>query len=143
MVIQRALDVASTVLFLGMVIEDLIERKINIKIMIAFISISFVTALLYRPYHIYSSIVPGLLLMLISYFSKERIGYGDGLVCMGLGLSYGIFDLIIVISIAFFISSVWITINMMVDRIRKKTIEMEIAFLPFLLIGIIARKFYG
>ncbi|MDD6353634.1 MAG: peptidase [Lachnospiraceae bacterium] len=78
------------------------------------------------------SIIPGGILLMMAFFTKEQIGYGDAVVVtlMGLFVSVDIVcsSLVMGLTIAGIVSVVYIVIK---RADRKK----QIAFTPFLLLG--------
>lgn len=127
---------------------DLKERGISIRVLTAFLTVS--SGLIFTAYiygnrferlndlmlydlsreNIIMSLVPGLILLLISFFTKEAIGRGDVYVICLLGLMIG-FDMIFrVLFISMIICAVVGLICMALKGMKKKD---TLPFIPFLL----------
>lgn len=80
------------------------------------------------------SVVPGCVCFLISHFSKEAFGYGDSLLIIICGLALGFSSCIEVLFLAFLFSG----IHAMVLFVgKKKSRKYEIAFVPYLFLGVL------
>lgn len=80
------------------------------------------------------SILPGGLLLLWGRFTRESIGYADGMILCGLGILFGFSGALEVILYAFFLAAVFSMIILMLGkRGRKETI----AFVPFMGLGLL------
>ena len=78
------------------------------------------------------SIIPGLILILISILTREAIGLGDGLGVIVIGLYCGIVDCFVLCCIAFLFSAIF-SVLLVIIKHRKR--EFRIPFYPFLLIA--------
>lgn len=79
-------------------------------------------------------LIPGVVCILISYISKEQIGYGDGCVILLIGFLAGYEMAIICFASALFLLSIVAAILLVIKKVTKKT---RVAFVPFLFIGYI------
>lgn len=76
--------------------------------------------------------LPGAIALILSYITKEQLGYGDGLLILALGGCMGLQQTIVVVGIALgvsFVTSVALVLS------RKATRTQKIPFVPFLCIG--------
>lgn len=79
-----------------------------------------------------TGILPGAAMLLISRASKEAIGYGDGYLTLILGFSMGFWDTLGILGIAF-LGAMGAAIYLVMIRGRSR--NSEIAFVPFLFLG--------
>lgn len=77
-------------------------------------------------------LIPGLVFIMISFVSRQKIGYGDGLMICFLGTFLGVWMCTVVTMIALFISCIFLLILFALKRVKMTD---EIPFLPFLLLG--------
>ena len=78
------------------------------------------------------SLLPGILLLLTSYITRGGIGKGDGLLCLALGPSLGLMNIVIGLVIAFFVSGILSAFVFMTNKNRR---ELLIPFVPFMTFG--------
>lgn len=81
---------------------------------------------------VFGSAIPGLLFLLLSVLSGNRIGFGDGLVLLGAGLFLDISDLTASLFLGMILCAVFAGIGIALGKLRKDT---EIPFVPFLLLA--------
>ena len=78
------------------------------------------------------SIIPGLVMIIISFFSDQSIGYGDGLLVMCLGLYMMVDQILFMGIISVTIAGVFAIILVIFGHKKK---NYEIPFVPFMVIG--------
>ena len=78
------------------------------------------------------SLLPGLFFLLISFCTKEKIGYGDGLILIISGLVLGFYQCFLGLCISLICSSVFAIFLLVLHRVEKNS---GLAFVPFLAIG--------
>ena len=78
------------------------------------------------------SFLPGLFFIIISFFTKEKIGYGDGLILIVSGLVLGFYRCFLGLCISLICSSVFALFLLVFHKAKK---DSELAFIPFLTIG--------
>lgn len=78
------------------------------------------------------SLLPGVFLLLISFCTREKVGYGDGLILLAIGLFTGFYQCFLIVCISLIISSVF---GLLLLVFRKADKNSEIPFVPFLVIG--------
>ena len=78
------------------------------------------------------SLLPGALLLLLSFISREGIGYGDGLIILAAGPALGFYDLLTALMTAIILSGLFSGILLIFKKAKRKT---RIAFAPFLAVG--------
>lgn len=79
------------------------------------------------------SLLPGLIMILISRVSREQIGYGDGLLALASGPALGIYDLGLGIVAALFLSGI---VSAMLIVFKRAGRRMSIPFVPFMALGL-------
>lgn len=78
------------------------------------------------------SLVPGAGFLLLSFFSREKVGYGDGWVLLMIGLFLGIYRCFLILIVGLAAES---AIAIVLLAFRKIQRDKEIPFSPFLLLG--------
>jgi len=79
------------------------------------------------------SIIPGLTLLIISFISKEMVGFGDGVIVGCMGICSGIYKEIIVLGISFLL--IWLSCIVGIicgRRIHRKT---ALPYVPYVLMA--------
>lgn len=78
------------------------------------------------------SVLPGLMFWLISFVTREKVGYGDGWTLIMIGLFAGMWKCFLILLIGLVSESVIVLILLAVQRISR---DRRIPFVPFLLFG--------
>lgn len=120
--------------------EDMKEKRISVKLILGFASISIIY--LFFDSHlsyikIVTAVMPGMLLLLLSFITKESIGYGDGFTVLIIGLWLGGFLTGIMVCLAVLLAGVYACY-----RLAKRSKE-DIPFVPFLLVAFEVMVGYG
>jgi leader peptidase (prepilin peptidase)/N-methyltransferase len=85
------------------------------------------------------SLIPGLFCLMISWISRQALGYGDSLLIAVIGISLGFWPCIWVSFSGFFWAGIWSGILLLGRTERKR----EIPFVPFLLAGFVIQCLGG
>ena len=80
-------------------------------------------------------LLPGVFCFLVSWISRQSLGYGDSALVVGCGLSVGLWPCLTILFTAFFLSGLWAAGLLVFRRAGRKK---EIPFVPFLLLGAVA-----
>lgn len=118
-------------------IRDIKKREIS---MISVIITSMIGFLLRIPniadvwLGLIGGVIVGVIFLLISKFTKERIGYGDGWVLLTAGICLGFRGVICLLSASLFIASVFSIALLLVRKVGRKT---ELPFVAFMIPGYI------
>ncbi len=80
------------------------------------------------------SLIPGCLMIMGSFVSRQQLGYGDGLLVLFAGPALGFFGMGIGIVVAFFASSVVSGGLILFKRAGRKSV---IPFVPFIAFGLV------
>ena len=83
-------------------------------------------------FNIILSMIPGLFMLLISFLSKQSIGYGDSLIVLAMSFFLSAEELIGIIMFSMTMAGIVALILIVVAK-KKKNYEM--AFCPFLILG--------
>ncbi len=87
---------------------------------------------------IVASIVPGLIFLILSFLTEKKIGYGDGLLLIVLGIMEGFKTTVLTCCIGLFLQSIVAVILVIIKKADKQT---EIPFVPFLFLARILQFF--
>ena len=79
------------------------------------------------------SLLPGAVLLGISFVTREGIGYGDGLLMLSIGPAVGLRSLAAGMFVAFFVSSIFSAALLLIKKVKR---NYRIPFIPFLTIGL-------
>ena len=77
-------------------------------------------------------LLPGIFFSLTSFCTKEKVGLGDGLMLLVIGLFIGFYRCFFVLCISLIFSSAFALVLLLLRRVRK---ESRIPFAPFLVVG--------
>lgn len=123
-------------LFLSLAtIEDIKYKKISNTILIiggALGIFSLVSNLPSLKWECILALVPGMLMIILAYLSKEKIGYGDGICVLFIGMMEGYRKCVILVLLSLGLLFLFCVIALILKKVKKET---RIPFLPFLLCG--------
>ncbi len=135
------LSYCAGLLFLAVLASEDIRRK---EISVYKVIFSAGLSILYRIFsgqflwqEIMWGLIPGILLILLAFCTRENIGYGDGAAIMVLGLWTGGWFTLAVLWVGIMMAGVFGVFCL----IRKK--KEPIPFIPFLLLGMEAALYYA
>ena len=78
------------------------------------------------------ALLPGVFFLLTSFFTREKVGYGDGLLLIILGLLLGAYRCFLILSIGLVLSAVVSLLLLLLHRAGRHS---QIPFAPFLILG--------
>ena len=119
-------------------VQDIKNKEISAKLLVVSAIISLVGAFIgvwknnLSITDVVVSLLPGAGMLFLSFATRQQIGYGDGLVALVLGPAFGIRIMLLGIVIAFFGSSIFSIILLLLKKAEKKT---RIPFVPFITLG--------
>lgn len=123
-------------------VYDLSYKKIPLLFLLC--GAAFGTVLLWRGDVVWGevmfSLVPGVILLLMGFFSGEKIGYGDGALVIVLGILEGGANCLWDVAIGLLVLMIVVTILLMLKKVGKET---EMPFAPFLLVAHVIGCFFG
>lgn len=79
------------------------------------------------------SLLPGIMFWMISFMTKEKVGYGDGWVLIMIGLFAGLIRCFLILLTGLIAESVILLILLIFRKVNK---DGEVPFVPFLLLGL-------
>ena len=78
------------------------------------------------------SLIPGTGFFLLSFLTRERVGYGDGWVLLMIGLFSGFSRCFLILLIGLLLESIVAMVLLLLKKVKR---DKEIPFSPFLLLG--------
>lgn len=79
------------------------------------------------------SLFPGIFFWMVSFMTREKVGYGDGWVLLMIGLFIGFIKCFLVLLIGLVAESIILLVLLAFRKVHK---DGEIPFVPFLLLGL-------
>ena len=135
---QLVLNAVSLLGVTALGIQDALYMKIQKWMAYAFVISGLIVSMILRsPINIALSAVPGLILLVISIATKEKIGLGDCVTVIGLGLWTGTEVALLSVFIGIGLSSVVSIIYMAINKIKGLSGKKAIPFIPFLMCGLV------
>ncbi|SHN61229.1 leader peptidase (prepilin peptidase) / N-methyltransferase [Butyrivibrio hungatei DSM 14810] len=125
-------------------IEDIRKREISGTVLLGLAGVSLVCSVLsvYRGQSTFSdvamSLLPGAVVILLAWITREGIGYGDGLLLIAMGPVIGLRGIVMGLVIAFFAGGVLSIILMIFKKVGKR---YSFPFVPFMTIGMVVSCF--
>ena len=84
-----------------------------------------------------AGLIPGGICLIISFLTKQGIGYGDGILLAVCGISIGATECFAMMLTAFFWAGIW---GFIIWRFFQADRKKEIPFVPFLLLGFVIQN---
>lgn len=78
------------------------------------------------------SLIPGMGFLLLSFLTREKVGYGDGWVLLMIGLFSGFSQCFLILLIGLLLESMVAIVLLLLKKVKR---DKEIPFSPFLLLG--------
>ncbi len=113
--------------------EDIKIKKIRLVVINIFAIVGVIYHLIYERLSwldMLGGMSIGLILLLIGYLSKEKIGYGDGLLFMATGIYLGFWNNLILLWLSTTAAGIY---GLILMAFKKKKKESEIPLVPFIL----------
>ena len=79
------------------------------------------------------SVLPASVFWMLSFITREKVGYGDGWVLLMIGLYVGLPECVLILMAGLIMESVFMLVLLALGKIHK---DREVAFVPFLLLGL-------
>lgn len=118
-------------------IEDIKSKQVSLKICIIFSIIGIITGVFGLNKSIIfflGSVIPSIIIAVVSIITRNGIGMGDAIIIGVLGLYLGVSDIILILMMALLISGVY---GCYLLIIKKKNGKDTLAFVPFILCSFI------
>ncbi|MCR5102501.1 MAG: prepilin peptidase [Butyrivibrio sp.] len=134
---KTELGIIVVLIFIAMLF-DIRKKKIPLY-MIFFIGIISVAMTIYnmifgneRIEEVAAGLFPGITLFIVSFLTKEGIGYGDCFIILFAGMILGIEKMIMILMTAFVLSSILSVFLFVLKKVNRKS---TLPFVPFLFLG--------
>lgn len=114
-------------------IEDFRIKRIRLVVVNGFAILGVVLHLVYERISWIDMLLGaliGVVLLVVGYFTKEKIGYGDGLIFVATGIYLGFWNNLILLWLSTTLAGIYGLILMV---FKKKKKESEIPLVPFIL----------
>ena len=132
------MELFGLVCFYGLTaIDDIRTKKVKVLEIVIFGLAGVLLNFIYKPHSFMSlagGVMVGALLYVFSVLTKEKIGKGDALIIMVSGLYLGFMNTVILLWLSSLIAAVS---GLIVVKRNSSTKDVEIPFVPFLLVGYI------
>lgn len=138
---QNALSLAG---LFAMSVQDIKSKQISKILLYVYLFSGLINALITRNmFDCVVSAMPGIVLLILGFLTKQEIGYGDGLVVLGLGFWLGAGAAITILLIGSVFSSIVSLIYLAVHKIKGLCVKKTFPFVPFILLGLAVFVCYG
>ena len=114
-------------------LEDIKLKRIRLVVVNTFAILGIVFHIIYERItwlDMLGGALIGVALLIIGYFSKEKIGYGDGLLFMATGIYLGFWNNLVLLWLSTTLAGIYGLVLML---IKKKKKNSEIPLVPFML----------
>ena len=118
-------------------VVDFKKKRVSNVLLLIVSGIVIINYIIFKPTTIMSlagGILIGVILLGISYITRQRIGAGDGLLIMILGAYLGFEAIGVVLLYALTLSAIWSVLLLMIKKVNR---HHEVAFVPFIFVGYI------
>ena len=135
---EQLLMIRTIILLVGLIgfgLEDLRKKQVSLLPLILMAAVGGGLSIAsgdWKDWTVVLRFLPGSVILLFAWLTKESIGYGDALVLLCMGCFLSVVQFLNVCMCALTLSGVWALFLLLV---RKKSRKTEIAFIPFLLVG--------
>lgn len=133
-------NVVSLIVLFALSVEDIFKKEISAIVLFIYLSVGIVMGIWKGSYiEMILSSIPGLLMLSAGFLSGEKIGYGDGLSILALGIWIGAIPSIIATILGLLQTAIMALFYLVLCKTRKVQIDpqRQIPFIPFLLIGLV------
>ncbi len=131
--------IGTFVILAGSCFFDIREKRIPLQILIVggiwafiYLVLSVINGGADVLYKALPGLLPGAGLLLLGYLTEHKVGYGDGILLMIIGLMEGAGAVFLLFCIALFLQSVLAVLLVIIKKADKQT---QIPFVPFLLLA--------
>ena len=114
-------------------LEDIKIKRIRLVVVNIFAILGIIFHIIYKRItwlDMLGGAAVGVLLLVIGYFSKEKIGYGDGLLFMATGIYLGFWNNLVLLWLSTSLAGIYGLVLMLFKKKRK---DSEIPLVPFML----------
>ena len=124
-------------------LEDIRIKRIRLVVVNAFAILGVILHIIYERLSWADMLLGaliGVVLIFISYFSHEKIGYGDGLIFMATGIYLGFWNNLVLLWLSTTLAGVYGLVMML---FKKKKRSSEIPLVPFILAVYVISLFFN
>lgn len=124
-------------------IVDFKKKQVSNVLLLIVSGIVTINYAIFKPVTVMAligGILIGIILLGISYITRQKIGSGDGLLVMILGAYLGFEGIGVVLLYALTLSAIWSGLLLMIKKVNR---HYEVAFIPFIFIGHIGVLIHG
>ena len=124
-------------------IVDFKKKQVSNVLLLIVSGIVIINYVIFKPVTIMSligGILVGVILLGISYITRQKIGAGDGLLVMILGAYLGFEGIGVMLLYALTLSAIWSGLLLIIKKVNR---HYTIAFIPFIFIGYIGVLIHG
>lgn len=124
-------------------VVDFKKKRVSNVLLLIVSGIVIFNNVIFRPISIMSligGILIGIILLGISYITRQKIGTGDGFLIMILGAYLGFEGIGVVLLYALTLSAIWSGLLLMIKKVNR---HYTIAFIPFIFVGYIGMLIHG
>ena len=126
------IEMIIAIMLLVLSIVDIRSKRIPLLMIVGLILMAMVSSLNLRPVDgvlMVAGAVVGLVFVFISKMTREKLGYGDSLILLALGILLGFWEVMILILIAFLASACF---GIIMVCWKKKNKNTSFPFVPFI-----------
>lgn len=131
------------VIFVICFITDMKGRKIYKGVLAGYLLLSLLGHAAGGTFSVQEAVlnmVPGAVCLLLSWVSRQALGYGDSLLITVCGIALGAKECIGILITAFFWSGIWAVLLLCLKGSDR---NKEFPFMPFLLLGMLQQSVFG
>lgn len=124
-------------------IVDFKKKQVSNVLLLIVSGIVIINYVIFKPVTIMSligGILVGVILLGISYITRQKIGAGDGLLVMILGAYLGFEGIGVMLLYALTLSAIWSGLLLIIKKVNR---HYTIAFIPFIFISYIGVLIHG
>ncbi len=117
--------------------QDIKRKSVGVIpiLMLALINVIFFILIGYEPLRLLTAVIPGLFSVLVSISTDGKMGLGDGLILIALGIACGWDKILAIWLVALVLSAV---IGIILIIMKKADIKTSLPFVPFILAGYVS-----
>ena len=135
------IEIIIAMVLLVLSVMDIICKRIPLLVIVGLIVMAMVSSLILQPVDgvlIVAGATVGIVFFLISKVTREKLGYGDSLILLALGILLGFWEVMILILIAFLASACF---GIIMVCWKKKNKNTSFPFVPFIALSYVLVTF--
>jgi len=129
---MNAAQVLVLILLLVNSVVDIWLRRISLLSLGVYVLVWLAVCMPYCDWEMtLSAMIPGIILMIVGYLTKDSIGLGDGILLFFMGLCISWTQILIMLMVAFLLAFCWAVTQWVLYKSGQKSFP----FVPFMLMG--------